>query len=267
MSILKRGSQGSEVERLQASLSLVGAFTGAVDGIFGLLTEEAVKRFQKRTGLYVDGLVGDRTWAALDAAGAAESGAQHHHTRAVVLESGLAGRLVHRTGTPWMDEALKFSGYKEIPGEEDNPEIVSLWAQGRISWQATDDETPWCAVAVSAALENAGVRSTRSAWARSYETWGTEVAAPVYGAIAVFWRGDGPDDAGREWPRGHVGFLTAMSEDRATVRIFGGNQGNEMKEASFSTEKLLTLRWPPGFDVPEVSAATDAGVAGEQSWV
>ena len=35
------------------------------DGIFGPLTEEAVKEFQKRKGLTADGVVGAKTWAAL----------------------------------------------------------------------------------------------------------------------------------------------------------------------------------------------------------
>lgn len=35
------------------------------DGIFGPLTEEGVKEYQKRSGLTADGVVGPRTWAAL----------------------------------------------------------------------------------------------------------------------------------------------------------------------------------------------------------
>lgn len=63
--ILKRGSKGSKgskgnkVKELQRLLHL------QVDGIFGLLTEEAVKEFQKANGLIVDGIVGDKTWAKL----------------------------------------------------------------------------------------------------------------------------------------------------------------------------------------------------------
>jgi N-acetylmuramoyl-L-alanine amidase len=35
------------------------------DGIFGPITEEAVRRFQAGKGLTVDGIVGRQTWAAL----------------------------------------------------------------------------------------------------------------------------------------------------------------------------------------------------------
>lgn len=57
--ILKRGSKGTEVKELQKLLHLYE------DGIFGPLTEEAVKEFQKANGLTVDGIVGDNTWAKL----------------------------------------------------------------------------------------------------------------------------------------------------------------------------------------------------------
>ena len=45
MTTLKRGSRGAEVKTLQGKLNLMA------DGIFGPLTEEAVKEFQKRKGL------------------------------------------------------------------------------------------------------------------------------------------------------------------------------------------------------------------------
>ena len=59
MATLKRGSRGAEVKTLQTRLNLMA------DGIFGPLTEEAVKEFQKRKGLTADGVVGAKTWAAL----------------------------------------------------------------------------------------------------------------------------------------------------------------------------------------------------------
>lgn len=47
------------MRKLQAALSLIA------DGIFGAVTEEAVKCFQREAGLTPDGIVGAKTWAAL----------------------------------------------------------------------------------------------------------------------------------------------------------------------------------------------------------
>ena len=55
---LKKGSTGSEVEKMQQRLYDLGYYTGAVDGIFGDSTETAFKRFQEAAGLYVDGVAG-----------------------------------------------------------------------------------------------------------------------------------------------------------------------------------------------------------------
>lgn len=57
--ILKFGSRGAEVIALQKKLNLMA------DGIFGKLTEEAVKEFQKSRGLTPDGIVGPKTKSAL----------------------------------------------------------------------------------------------------------------------------------------------------------------------------------------------------------
>ncbi len=58
--LLKRGSKGDQVKRLQQALG-----TDA-DGIFGGGTEEALKEFQKQNGLAVDGIAGPATLARMD---------------------------------------------------------------------------------------------------------------------------------------------------------------------------------------------------------
>lgn len=58
---LKKGSTGSLVEKLQQRLQELGYYTGAVDGDFGEITENAFKQFQKNAGLYVDGIAGSDT--------------------------------------------------------------------------------------------------------------------------------------------------------------------------------------------------------------
>lgn len=65
MPMLQRGSQGEAVKTLQRALSDSNAYYGAIDGIFGPITEAAVRTFQKNAGLVVDGIVGNKTWYAL----------------------------------------------------------------------------------------------------------------------------------------------------------------------------------------------------------
>lgn len=67
--LLRRGSNGASVMRLQKMLAAQGFFAVA-DGIFGPATEAAVKEFQKAHGLTADGIVGLITWSALLSKGA-----------------------------------------------------------------------------------------------------------------------------------------------------------------------------------------------------
>lgn len=65
MPLLKRGSRGQNVVRLQEVLKASKVYSATIDGIFGSITEESVKAFQKRRGLVPDGIVGSYTWLAL----------------------------------------------------------------------------------------------------------------------------------------------------------------------------------------------------------
>lgn len=55
----------TQVKTVQTKLKRWGYYTGSVDGIFGTKTKAAVKSFQKKNGLVVDGIVGPKTAAAL----------------------------------------------------------------------------------------------------------------------------------------------------------------------------------------------------------
>ena len=71
----KRGSTGSTVTEIQKKLKNWGYYSGEVDGIFGSRTEAAVRLFQQKNGLAVDGKVGAQTLAALGiSAGSAHPG-------------------------------------------------------------------------------------------------------------------------------------------------------------------------------------------------
>lgn len=64
-SIVKQGSRGEMVKKIQQKLKNWGYYKGKVDGIFGAKTKEAVKYFQRKNGLTVDGVVGKNTLKAL----------------------------------------------------------------------------------------------------------------------------------------------------------------------------------------------------------
>lgn len=58
---LQQGSRGSDVKKLQQRLKDLGYFSGSVSGDFGADTEVALRAFQERNGLWVDGVAGEDT--------------------------------------------------------------------------------------------------------------------------------------------------------------------------------------------------------------
>lgn len=63
--LYKKGASGSMVREIQTRLKSWGYYSGQVDGVYGSQTEKAVRYFQKKNGLSVDGQVGNLTLAAL----------------------------------------------------------------------------------------------------------------------------------------------------------------------------------------------------------
>ena len=61
----KYGSRGSEVTQIQTKLKRWGYYTGNIDGIYGTQTVNAVKYFQRKNGLTVDGIAGPATLRAM----------------------------------------------------------------------------------------------------------------------------------------------------------------------------------------------------------
>ena len=64
-SVVAWGSRGSQVSLVQQKLKQYGYYDGAVDGVFGKETYNAVVWFQEKNGLKTDGAVGPSTAAAL----------------------------------------------------------------------------------------------------------------------------------------------------------------------------------------------------------
>jgi len=133
--------------------------------------------------------------------------------------------------TPWVTIARKEVGIKEIPGDKDSQRIVEYHSVTKL--KAIDDETPWCASFVSWCLEKSGYKSTKSAWAKDYLTYGTKLDRPTYGCIVVFTRGS---------IGGHVAFY--MKDNGDYVTVLGGNQGDEVCVADYPKAKVIGYVWP-----------------------
>jgi peptidoglycan hydrolase-like protein with peptidoglycan-binding domain len=56
MPTIKKGSKGKAVKIWQIILGITA------DGVFGPITEQKTKEFQKKNGLVADGIVGPKTW-------------------------------------------------------------------------------------------------------------------------------------------------------------------------------------------------------------
>lgn len=72
--LLKMGSRGPAVEKLQRALIEHGFLSGKADGIFGPVTRAAVMAFQRAKGLAVDGIAGPQTLNALYGSGSFTGG-------------------------------------------------------------------------------------------------------------------------------------------------------------------------------------------------
>lgn len=82
---IRIGARGEIVTQLQDLLAKAGSNL-AIDGIFGSGTQSAVRAFQKKNGLVVDGIVGPKTWGKLlEAAGNIKLSDEHPSEKLVSL--------------------------------------------------------------------------------------------------------------------------------------------------------------------------------------
>src|SRR6185437_12774011 len=90
--------RGDDVSALQERLVILGLLAGPVDGVFGPLTEAALRELQRSLGLELDGVCGPTTLRAMDALARAVGGGDPWALRqqAEVADAGLslAGKVV-----------------------------------------------------------------------------------------------------------------------------------------------------------------------------
>lgn len=92
LAISRYGSRGEEVKQIQTKLKNWGYYEGEIDGIYGSATFEAVKKFQEKNGLTVDGIAGTKT---LEALGIEESSNNTSTTSSNNTDLNLLSKLVN----------------------------------------------------------------------------------------------------------------------------------------------------------------------------
>ena len=137
---------------------------------------------------------------------------------------------------PWLAVAQKDAAdhVAEVPGPKANARIIQM--DSYTTLKATSDEIAWCSAAMCAWMEESGIKSTRSAMARSWLEWGVKLDEPRRGCVTVMRRG--------EPPQGHV-FLFIRQEGQRVYGL-GGNQGDCVCYRWFNAADVLGYRWPAG---------------------
>lgn len=110
--ILQEDSKGQAVLVLQRVLSALGYDPGPQDGVFGPRTLEAVRRFQKESGIAVDGVVGPRTVEFLE-----RTWARKHPPETYILQPGETLSTVCARFGVSLEELVRVNGIE-------NPDLV-----------------------------------------------------------------------------------------------------------------------------------------------
>jgi hypothetical protein len=183
---------GPDVHGVQQRLTALGYSIGNADGVYGPTTAAAVRRFQRDHEIEVDGVVGDRTAAAIATT-----------TLAAKQQSSVHGLAA-------LTEAAKHLGIKEVPPDS-NRTPFGVWFGV--------DGVAWCNIFVSYCFaiganyilggnypggRGAGLYPgkgctyvpTTEAWLRVTGMW-IGRATPLPGDIAIYnWDGGEPDHIG-----------------------------------------------------------------------
>ena len=154
-----------------------------------------------------------------------------------MFKAEIEGKLVvpkmdAKPNTTALEWARKRLGEREVPGDGDNPFIV--WCFKQVGRPAiTDDEIPWCAAFVGAALRDSGNHYLDgNLLAREYLKYGTPLEEPEIGALVIMKRGSS------SW-QGHVAFVSDVGP--YNISYIGGNQADAVTEETISRKDARIL--------------------------
>ncbi|NJR18469.1 MAG: CHAP domain-containing protein [Calothrix sp. CSU_2_0] len=222
--ILRQGTKGEDVKALQRVLNALGFNAGVVDGDFGENTEAAVRAFQARAGITIDGEVGPQTWKTLD---------PNAPKSIIPVEKGITARLADFAE----DEAAKNLRWTGVSSEAEKYLKIfrePMFRLGHIGMMPVLYD--WCAAFVNYCCEKVGIDipdipqgfSASMALVESWKFWAKKNGywyskgsiVPQRGDIVVF-----------DWQRNnsqldHIGIVRGYTPGSSTIQTSEGNKGN-----------------------------------------
>ena len=110
---LKKGDEGSEVKKLQQRLKALGYYTYGIDSSYGNRTVEAVKAFQKKNGLTVDGVADEATQKKLNSSSAiaADAATEKEEEKEDTTDDGTLKKGAKGDAVKTVQKRLKELGY------------------------------------------------------------------------------------------------------------------------------------------------------------
>ena len=215
---------------IQRVLKKLGHYNGIVDGIMGRSSINAIKDFQKSQKLRRTGILDGATIRLLKEEHENPSSSRATSSYSSFLTKNSGNEII---GLPWMEEANRLKGTREIRGRRSN-NVIMNWAKNlRISY--SNDDVPWCGLFVAHCIAHVLPREkipTNPLWARNWASFGYSTDLETIGAVMVFKRGKG----------GHVGFNVGWN--RSYFYILGGNQSNTVNVMQIARNRTLAARWP-----------------------
>jgi hypothetical protein len=259
MELLKLGSQGDDVKKVQEILRDQGYYTGKIDGDYGNKTFMAVQEFQgghinnKGFPLGTDGKVGTETWWALQN----PSGAPQRSGIDPLVPSGL---------TEQRQKLLDFScdlyreNIREIPDGSNRGDGVDKITGG---WAA-----PWCAMYVSYVLKHAlGLETFGARQAAVINIYKEAKELDLFRAKADYSPRPGDifimlykDDDGKFTGKGHTGFVLRVSADGKSFNSQEGNCANSLRNKIRYTSQGSLIGFVNFYPVEEQSDGWERGV-------
>ena len=142
---------------------------------------------------------------------------------------------------PWMAGARQDIGFHEVGTNRGIERFIASAKAGKIG-------DAYCAIWVNAKLEDVGIRGTRSAMARSFESssYFVRLGGPAIGAIGTMWRGTPSAGTGHcffyvgETPEGYLGL--------------GANQDDGVNVKTQPRSRHTGWWWPKGYPLPKIGA-------------